>query len=55
MDTNYSSVLKEWSLRAFTEAIKPIGSRYLLSIRNLIGQLFANFGNLCRFFELRPS
>ena len=33
----YSSVLKEWSLRAFTDAIKPIESRYLLSVRNLIG------------------
>ena len=29
--------MKEWSLRAFADAIQPIGSRYLLSFRNLIG------------------
>ena len=37
LTTLYSSALKEWSLGTFAEAIQSIGSRYLLSIRNLIG------------------
>ena len=45
-----SSALKEWSLRAFTDVIQPIGSRYLLSNRNLVVN-YSQFGNLFRFLK----
>ena len=32
----YSSILEEWSLRTFTDAIWPLWSRYLFSFFNLI-------------------
>ena len=55
MPAAYSSVLKEWSLRpSFIDAFKPIGFRYLLSIRNHSDNYLLNLVKSAAFLKFDP-